>query len=70
MKPRLPAALEARFPSELLHIIYSFIPPQSSPKPKVPSPQLQKELTKIQSGKLKGINAMFMYDLEEFLLDK
>lgn len=68
MKPRLPPALEARFPSHVLHVLYTFVPAET-PKSKPASPQLQKDLQKIQNSKLKGIKEMYLYDLEEFLLD-
>jgi len=33
------------------------------------SPSLQKELTRIQTMKLKGKSAMYMRELEDFMLD-
>lgn len=68
MKPRLPPALEARFPSHILHLVYAYVPAES-PKSKPASPQLQKDLLKIQKAKLKGTCPMYMYDLDDFLLE-
>lgn len=65
-KPRLPLGLEYRFPREILHLIYRFVPPL--PSPKHPSPQLQKELMRLQSGNKK--TAMYLKDLDDFVLDK
>ena len=67
MHPLLPDDIAKRFPSEIVHLIYSFVPPL--PKQKQPSPTLQRELKKIQSLELKGKAAMYMRDLDDFILD-
>jgi hypothetical protein len=69
MKPRLPPPLEVRFPSTVLHVLYSYVPAES-PKSKPASPQLQKDLLKIQNAKLRGKNVMYLYDLDDFVLER
>lgn len=68
MRPVLPNEIAMRFPSEIVHLIYSFVPPL--PKEKHPSPSLQRELKKIQSLELKGKHGMYMRDLDDFILDR
>jgi hypothetical protein len=63
-KPRLPKVLERQLPPEVLHLIYGFVPPL--PKPKVPSPNLQRELTRLQHGT--KTTAMYLKDLDDFIL--
>jgi hypothetical protein len=68
-RAKLPEAIEQLYPEDIIKHIYSYIPypkKQSSPNS---SPSLQKELQKIQSIKLSGKSAMYMKDLEDFLLD-
>lgn len=65
-KPRLPVEIEQRLPREILYKIYRFVPPLPSPVP--PSPQLQRELARLQAGNKK--TAMYLKDLDEFVLDK
>lgn len=65
-KPRLPQALEHALPPHLLHHLYQFVPPM--PKKNTPSPQLQKELVRLQTGNKK--TAMYLKDLDDFVLDK
>jgi hypothetical protein len=65
-KPRLPPEIEARFPDKVVRLIYQFVPypkPASTPKP---SPGLQRELERLQSGNKQ--TAMYLRDLEDFLL--
>jgi hypothetical protein len=56
-------------PADVLRVIYSYVP--HKPKVKTPegSPSLQKELSRIQSKFLSGKSAMFMYELDDFMLD-
>jgi hypothetical protein len=68
MRPILPDEIARRFPSEVLHIIYSFVP--HLPKEKQTSPSLQRELKKIQSLKLKGKTGTYMRDLDDFILER
>lgn len=56
-------------PDELIYVINSFIPRPPKKKKQTISPSMQKELTKIQTLSLKGKNAMYMRDLEDFCLD-
>jgi hypothetical protein len=67
MRPRLPNEIEKQIPPHLLHLIYSFVPP--NPTNTKPSPALQRELKKIQSLELKGKHGMYMKGLDDFLLD-
>ena len=60
--------LKSVLPSDLIYYIDEFIPFHKKKK-KTPSPSLQKELSKIQNMKLKGISNMYMKDLYEFVLD-
>ena len=65
VKSRLPREIELRFPPEIVHLMYSFLP--HNPKPLPPSPQLQQELKKLQSGDKKG--SMYLKGFEDFVLD-
>ena len=68
-RAKLPEEIELLFPEDIVKHIYSFIPyPKKQTSPNT-SPSLQKELQKIQSIKLTGKSAMYMKDLEDFLLD-
>ena len=69
MKERLPKQLELQLPPEIVHIVYTFLPPIPKQPPKTPSPQMEKDLRKIQTMSLKGLNEMYLRDLEDFLLD-
>ena len=48
--------------------IYSFVPHEKKERVEK-SPTFHKEMVKIQSSPLKGVNANFMYDLDDFCLD-
>lgn len=61
--------LEPILPLDLVYVIHSYLPKPVKPKKKEVSPSLQKELQKIQSIELKGKNAMYMKDFEDFVLD-
>lgn len=69
MKPRLPKEIEAELPATVLHHIYEFVPHMRKVKTPQLSPQLEKDLRKIQSATLKGKCGMYMKDLEDFVLD-
>lgn len=69
MKERLPKHLELQLPPEIVHIVYTFLPPIPKKSPKTPSPQMEKDLRKIQNSHLKGVDPMYLRDLEYFLLD-
>jgi hypothetical protein len=56
-------------PDDLIYVINSFLPRPSKKKKQVISPSMQKELTKIQTLLLRGKNAMYMRNLEDFCLD-
>jgi hypothetical protein len=56
------------FPPEVLNRIYSFVPHEKKESVEK-SPTFHKEMMKIQSSPLKGINPKFMYDLDDFCLD-
>lgn len=69
MKPRLPKILEDELPADVLHYMYQFVPHMKKVKTPQTSPQLEKDLRKIQSTVLKGKNAMYLKDLDDFVLD-
>jgi hypothetical protein len=66
VKPRLPEEIDKLFPKEIVALIYSYVP-HLPPTPKL-SPQLQKELKKIQQRGSKN-NAMYLKDLDDFVID-
>ena len=68
MRPRLPREIELMLPSELVHVIYQYVPHMKKESPHH-SPTLQKELRKIQTLSLKGKSQTFMKDLDDFCLD-
>lgn len=63
-KPRLPKEVESQLPTEIVSLIYKFVP--KLPKPSPPSPSLQRELERLQKSPKR--NAMDMYGLEDFVL--
>ena len=68
MRPRLPREIELMLPSEIVHVIYQYVPHLKKESPQH-SPTLQKELQKIQNLTLRGKSANFMKDLDDFCLD-
>lgn len=60
--------LKSIFPEDIVIYIDKFIPYYKKQKTTY-SPSLQKELTKIQNMKLKGLNNMYMKNLYDFVLD-
>ncbi len=60
--------LKSVLPSDVVTYIDKFLPYQKKQKI-IHSPSLQRELTKIQNMKLKGLNNMYMKNLYDFLLD-
>ena len=70
MKPKLPPEIEAIFPGDVLSRIYSFVPHlPKTPKTVPASPQMEKDLRSIQSKGLGGTNAMYLKELDDFILD-
>ena len=69
VKPILPREISMNLPADVLRVIYSYVP--HKPKVKTPegSPSLQKELARKQTKFLSGKSAMFMYELDDFMLD-
>ena len=65
MKPRLPDAIEARLPLDVVRYIYQFVPhlPKCRPHPR---PDLQRELTRLQTSP--KLTAMALYGLDDFVL--
>lgn len=61
--------LESILPRDVVCVIDSFVPRPVKKKKGQVSPSMQKELQKIQTVMLKGKNAMYMRDLEDFCLD-
>ena len=72
MKFMLLLTVEERLQDELIKILHTPLPKKektSSIHSNTSSPSLERELTKIQSMNLKGKNAMYMMDLDDFCLD-
>jgi len=73
MKPQLPPNIEALLPNAIIAHIYTFVPHLK--KEKIPatimdrSPNAQRDLRNIQCRHICSVNAMYMRDLEDFLLD-
>ena len=84
MKPQLPECLCALLPDDVLGVINSFVPHLPKPKKNKRkcsidsvdsavssvsrSPDIQRDLRLIQRRGLKGMDAMFMRDLDDFVL--
>jgi len=66
VKPCLPLEIQARLPSDIIHIIQSFVP--HFPKKQQISPSLQKELTYLQKKGGKKTD-MYLNGLDDFVLD-
>lgn len=56
--------MELQLPREVLHYLYRFVP--HLPKPKAPSPGLQRELIRLQTSPKQP--AMYLKGLEDFIL--
>jgi len=74
MKQNLPSQIEAQLCDDILKIIYSYLPhlPKTKVKPKSIcsiSPKLERDLRLIQSTILRGKSAMYLQDLDDFVLD-
>jgi len=69
VKPTLPQEIAIHFPADVLRVINSFVP--HTPKTQSPdgSPSLKRELARLQSKMLSQRSAMYMYELEDFMLD-
>ena len=73
VKPRLPEQVEKSLPSELVHIIYSFLshlPRSPPPSPTFYASTLKSDLMKIQGRAMRGKSPMYMLDFEDFILDR
>lgn len=69
VKPLLPEHISKMFPVDVVKNIYSFVPHLVKiPSPKG-SPSLERELRRIQSKCFKGKSAMYMNELDDFVLD-
>ena len=84
MKPQLPECLCALLPDDVLGVINSFVPHLPKPKKNrrkdsldsvdsavssvSRSPDVQRDLRLIQRRAFKGMDGMFMRDLEDFVL--
>lgn len=79
MKPQLPPEIVSIFPAEIVELINSYVPhlpkPKKSPLPTLCtySPQMARDLRVLQSKthtpRLTGKNDLYLYDLEDFVLD-
>ena len=72
MKPRLPDEIAELFPVEIVRIIHQYVPPTPKQSPKVAgvtlSPNMEKDLKRIQHKMLAGKNEMYLRDLDDFVL--
>ena len=74
MKPQLPPCLCDQLPDDVLRLIQTFGPHLPKPKPVKPrsspslSPNAERDLRVIQSKALRGVDGMYMRDLEDFIL--
>lgn len=67
MKEKLPREIALIFPAEVEHLIYTFLPHMPpKPPPNTPTFTTIKAFERLQSPKHP---AMYMYGLEDFLLD-
>ncbi len=66
MKPELPDQIKQRFPKEVVGLIMKFV--SHLPKEKMPSPNLQRELERLQRSPLRGKNEMYLRGLDDFIL--
>jgi len=64
-KPQLPYQVELIFPTEIVRLIYRFVP--KFPKKQPPSPGLQRALEKLQKSPKR--TAMDLYGLDDFILN-
>lgn len=79
MKPQLPPEIVSIFPVEIVELIYSYVPHLHKPKKSTIqtictySPQMVRDLHVLQSKshtpRLAGKNDLYLYDLEDFVLD-
>lgn len=82
MKPQLPMDIQEKLPHEVVSLIMSYVPhltrkevkkhttPANTPaNPFTMSPSLERNLKLINSKELKGINAMYLIELDDFVLD-
>jgi hypothetical protein len=63
-KPCLPPQVAAKFPPEIIHLIYSYVP--HIRKSRKPSSSLQRALEMLQKSPKR--TAMDMYGLDDFVL--
>jgi hypothetical protein len=68
MRPKLPLEIEQQLPEDVVRQIYKWVPNFPKEKKKSCSPQMQKDLKRIQSQELKGVSAMYLWDFDEFIL--
>jgi hypothetical protein len=76
MKPSLPPSIEGILSDDVLRHIYSFVPhfpkPNKRKSPKslcTRSPNMERDLRRMQCSTLHGVSSMYMRDLEDFLLE-
>ena len=68
MRPILPKEITNTLPVDIIMHIYSFVPhnDKKREKEKIISHSCRKDLKAIQNLKLKGINNMYMRDIEDW----
>lgn len=74
MKPQLPIEIATHFPTVVIMHIQSFVPhfppkPKKSPSICSYSPEMERDLHRIQNNCLKGKCEYYMKELEDFVLD-
>lgn len=67
MKPQLPDHIRKKLPSELIHLIATYVPHMEPVK--IPSPSLQRELIRLQRSPLGRKNELYLKEFEDFILD-
>lgn len=71
MKPQLPHEIAIHLPEDIIKHIQSFVPHLPKPKKEKEisvSPNMERDLRLIQNKKLKGMDNMYMRDLDMFVL--
>lgn len=70
VKPRLPEEIEQLLPDDVVKYIYRYVPHLEKLITPKSSPSLERELKRIQMKTLMGKSAMYMKELEDFLLER
>ena len=68
MRPKLPMEIEQQLPEDIVRHIYKWVPHLPKEKKMSVSPQLQKDIKRIQTQELRGISNMYLRDFDDFVL--